>query len=301
DTTSAVEQDTDAGSVKPKKKKKKGKSKKAVAEGDGSSGQVEEKSDAAGPAESSSLGRSASGKKRPHLGEAGLEDPEAWTRVESRRKLKSQPSDSKGGPQDAVSDAGITTSVTGNSSPPTDDEAGPIAQPESSSGSKENRKTLAEKLIPKPRKTGVEDMLEEPDQPSVARVMRVQPNSGEKPAPGFTWADYEDVHAAAAEDADGEDDGGWGVVKSRTRTSTFLSFTFVSLVDVGSEMTKKQRQNAAKREAQKAAKAEAEAQRQVNLAKHKRELEKTRIAEQYSKKGGGSSASVDNKGHLVWD
>jgi hypothetical protein len=80
--------------------------------------------------------------------------------------------------------------------------------------------------------TGLLSMLEEPDQPSVARVMRVQPNSGEKPAPGFTWADYEDVHAAAAEDADGEDDGGWGVVKSRTRTSTFLSFTFVSLADV---------------------------------------------------------------------
>jgi len=68
----------------------------------------------------------------------------------------------------------------------------------------------------------------------------------------------------------------------------------------GSEMTKKQRQNAAKREAQKAAKAEGEAQRLATLAKHKRDLEKTKIAEQYSKKGSGSSASV-NKGHLVWD
>ena len=66
-------------------------------------------------------------------------------------------------------------------------------------------------------------------------------------------------------------------------------------------MTKKQRQNAAKREAQKATKAAAEAQRLATLAKHKRELEKERIAEQYSKKGGGSSASVDNQGHLVWD
>ena len=75
-------------------------------------------------------------------------------------------------------------------------------------------------------------MLEEPDQPSVARVMRVQPNPGEKPAPGFSWADYEDVHTAAAEDADGEDDGGWGVVKSRTRTSTLHSFTLVSSADI---------------------------------------------------------------------
>lgn len=66
-------------------------------------------------------------------------------------------------------------------------------------------------------------------------------------------------------------------------------------------MTKKQRQNAAKREAQKAAKAEAEAQRQATLSKHKRELEKAKISEQYSKKGGGSSASVNDKGQLVWD
>ena len=66
-------------------------------------------------------------------------------------------------------------------------------------------------------------------------------------------------------------------------------------------MTKKQRQNAAKREAQKTAKAEAEAQRLATLAKHKRDLEKTKIAEQYSGKSGGSSASVDSKGHLVWD
>ena len=50
-------------------------------------------------------------------------------------------------------------------------------------------------------------MLEEPDQPSVARVSCVQPIPGENYAPGFPWADYEDVQVAA-EDADGEDDGG---------------------------------------------------------------------------------------------
>jgi hypothetical protein len=62
-------------------------------------------------------------------------------------------------------------------------------------------------------------MLEKPDYPGVARVMRIQPRPDEKPAPGFSWADYEDVHVAA-EDADGEDDGGWGVVKSRGRSRT---------------------------------------------------------------------------------
>lgn len=160
--TSAVEQDTDAGgSGKQKKKKKKGKSKKAGAEGAGSGAQVEEKSDAAGPAESSSLGRSTSSRKRqPHLAEAGgagLDDSEMWTRVESRRKPKPQPMDSKNGPQDAVSDAGITTSVTGNSSPVSEDEAGSAPQPDPSSASEDNRRTLAEKMIPKPRKTGVEE------------------------------------------------------------------------------------------------------------------------------------------------
>lgn len=75
-------------------------------------------------------------------------------------------------------------------------------------------------------------MLEVPDQPSVARVLRVQPVSGEQPAPGFSWADYEDVQVAAAEDADGEDDGGWGVVKSRGRNSAFSVSIPILLINV---------------------------------------------------------------------
>jgi len=75
-------------------------------------------------------------------------------------------------------------------------------------------------------------MLEVPDQPSVARVLRVQPSPGEQPAPGFSWADYEDVQAAAAEDADGEDDGGWGVVKSRSKTSAFCVSNPNQLINV---------------------------------------------------------------------
>lgn len=73
-------------------------------------------------------------------------------------------------------------------------------------------------------------MLEEPDQPPVEEVPRVQPTPGEKPVPGFSWADYEDVQAAA-EDADGEDDGGWGVVKSRSRNSMFHHFVLVPCID----------------------------------------------------------------------
>ena len=150
-TASAAEPDTDAGGSGKPKKKKKGKSKKGRTEGADLSSQVEEKSDAAGPGESSTLGRSASVKKRQsqlgETGSAGLDDSEVWTRVESRRKQKSQPTDSKG-PQDATSDAGITTSVTGNSSQD---------EPDASSASNENRRTLVEKLTPKPRKTGVEE------------------------------------------------------------------------------------------------------------------------------------------------
>lgn len=69
-------------------------------------------------------------------------------------------------------------------------------------------------------------------------------------------------------------------------------------------LTKKQRQHAAKREAEKAAKAEAEAARLATLAQHKRELERTRMAEQAKsaskQKSGGMSAYVDENGKLVW-
>ena len=65
-------------------------------------------------------------------------------------------------------------------------------------------------------------------------------------------------------------------------------------------------QNAKKREAEKEAKAQAEAERLATLAKHKRELEKARMMEQYAKgsKGkasGGMSATVDENGKLVWE
>jgi len=72
-------------------------------------------------------------------------------------------------------------------------------------------------------------------------------------------------------------------------------------------MTKRQRQNAQRRENEKATKAEGEAQRVAVLAKHKRELESARMLEQYSGKSGGKSssggmkASVDERGKLVWE
>jgi hypothetical protein len=73
-------------------------------------------------------------------------------------------------------------------------------------------------------------------------------------------------------------------------------------------LTKRQRQNASKREVQKAAKSEAETERLAILAKHKRELEQARMSEQFGGKGGnsktasgGMKASVDEGGKLVWE
>lgn len=71
--------------------------------------------------------------------------------------------------------------------------------------------------------------------------------------------------------------------------------------------TKRQRQNARKREEQKAGKADAEAERLAVLAKHKKALEKERMAEQYKTPGsgkapsGGMKATVDDRGKLVWE
>lgn len=73
------------------------------------------------------------------------------------------------------------------------------------------------------------------------------------------------------------------------------------------DMSKKQRQNVARREAQKAAKAEAERLRLEKLAQHRREAERAKIAEQYasgsgkSKISGGMKASVDSSGALIWE
>lgn len=69
-------------------------------------------------------------------------------------------------------------------------------------------------------------------------------------------------------------------------------------------MTKRKRQNIARQEAQKADKQAAEAERLAKLARHKREMEKVKIDEQWKhsgKKSGGMAASVDEKGGLVWD
>lgn len=144
----------------------------------------------------------------------------SWTRVESRHKAARG---DEPGVLDlsTTSDAGITSSVTGNSSP-VDEE------------STTEQMTLAEKLVPRLPRTDVDELrfsiLSDsfphgtyqffsmlPEHPTLSRVMRIQPLPDEKPAPGFSWGDYEGglhVPDGGGNDADGEDDG-WGVVKSK--------------------------------------------------------------------------------------
>ncbi|KAJ3927669.1 MAG: hypothetical protein NXY57DRAFT_596814 [Lentinula lateritia] len=241
-----------------------------------------------------------------------------WTRV-SHRADKIHTSSLAGG----TSDVGQATSITTGSSSPVDtrteeEEDGEDEEEEVLSGSGE-RHPLAKRLLPKPRKTGVEDMLARSDYPSYSRVMRVQP--GDKPAAGFSWGDYEDVVGgdgpngepdADGAEADREDDG-WGVVKRGGRPKNKVSTSFEQSAPTSKTatapetMNKRQRQNAARREAEKSAKADAERERIAALARHQRELDSARMEAQYGKSGGkkatsgGMKAVIDEKGKLVWD
>jgi hypothetical protein len=58
-------------------------------------------------------------------------------------------------------------------------------------------------------------------QGAAPRVMPVRPLPGEQPAKGFSWEDYEGVQVS--EDASDEEEGGWGVVRSRRSRFHFLS------------------------------------------------------------------------------
>ncbi|KAI0761849.1 hypothetical protein BD413DRAFT_588059 [Trametes elegans] len=296
-----------AGAAKPKKKKKAKKAGSAVPQ------DAQSESSATAPESSTARKPRKSATPKP----APVDD-EGWTKVEAKKKSL-QASQGPGAqvasssaperPQEiSTSDAGIATSVTGNSSPVTERTEDESQSQLADSSVSDNKRTLAEKLLPKPRKTGVEDLLEEPDYPQLSRVMRIQPRADERPAAGFSWADYEDVDdsRATADDADGEDDGGWGVVQSRRPKPKQAGSTpghTPTPQKAPETLTKKQRQHAARREAEKAAKADAEAERLATLAKHKRELDKLRLAEQTkssTKVSGGMSATVDENGKLVW-
>jgi hypothetical protein len=164
------------------------------------------------------------------------EHDERWTRVEARRKkapLKPQDGLAETGEATAAdvttSDAGITTSVTGNSSPVTER----TTEDELQSDLDEYVYLLLLSLLLNSSGRFKSDICEmffcrsaleaSPSslQDTPAHVVPIRPPPGEKPAKGFSWEDYEGVQVD--EDASGEEDGGWGVVRSRR--SQFLLFS----------------------------------------------------------------------------
>lgn len=153
-------------------------------------------------------------------------------------------------------------------------------------------------------------MLPPPNPP--ARVLKVVPGPNDRPAPGFSWGDYEDADIST-HDAEDEDDEGWGVVRSR-RSFRSTDSSGPTQQDGGKSssasykasetMTKRKRQNKSRNEQEKAEKAAAEKERLQALREHQRGLEKIRMEQQSSSAkqlGGGSKASLDSSGRLVWD
>ncbi|KAF9219992.1 hypothetical protein BS17DRAFT_788400 [Gyrodon lividus] len=235
----------------------------------------------------------------------------SWTRIEPERQNPPTSAGESGARMLAVStDVGSSDFGDSPVAERSDDDVAGLETGTRAADDRDSPRTLAERLVPRPAKTGVDDMLELPDFPTLARVMRVQPRADEMPAPGFTWEDYGDIAECSGHvnDADEEDEGEWGVVKGKSRlgNSRSTSAPVQPAATTSEMMTKKQRQNAKKRESAKASKADAEATRLAGLAKHKRELERLRIIE-LSRQGGGKRASggmqatVDDRGRLVWD
>ncbi|KAH9000139.1 hypothetical protein EDB92DRAFT_1829551 [Lactarius akahatsu] len=205
---------------------------------------------------------------------------ERWTRVEARKKKAVSTQDGLSKLQttvaaaDATTSDAVTTSVTGNSSPVTER----TTEDELPSGLDESTLELS--------------VASSPDAPP--RVAPVRPLPGEQPAKGFAWEDYEGVQVDG--DASSEDDGGWGVVRSRRRPVKTESGSTITTTTAPQLQTKKQRQNAQKREALKEAKRERDTQQQAALASHKRELEGVRRVDQAatpSKRTGSRYDSLD--------
>ena len=143
--------------AKPKNKKKKAKK----AGGGGADAQSE--SSATAPESSAAAVRMTKPKKGAAASKPPALEDDGWTKVDTKKKpaKAGAAAEAAGGSGSQgqgleVSTSDLATSVTtGNSSPVTErtEDEGHLAD----SVSSENRRTLAEKLLPKPRKTGVEE------------------------------------------------------------------------------------------------------------------------------------------------
>lgn len=297
---------------------KKSKKRKAMANSTGAQAQAADQ-----PSSSSAAVPAPAGtpKAKPSKANAG-DDGSAWTRVELKKRLTSKRNPSStttalaNSTTDADSAVSPITSASASASLNGDEhttETGTEVTDKASADEEEEDTGAASAHIAVPL-TGVEDMLPPPSPP--ARVLRVVPGPTDRPAPGFSWGDYEDADISAHDGEDEDDDEGWGVVRSRrsfrSTNSSGLSegggkaSSFSASLKASETMTKRKRQNKSKHEQEKAEKVAAEEERLRVLREHQRGLEKLRMEQQGSSKqgkqlSGGSKASLDNSGHLVWE
>jgi len=114
----------------------------------------------------------------------------------------------------------------------------------------------------------------------------------------------ETTETSNQEESDDTESDGFIPVRGKGRRRTQRSVSNQSTGRASETLTKRQRQNQAKRVAQKASKAEAEEQRLETLDRHRKDMEQARIQEMY-KKGkqlsGGMSMSVGSSGKAEWD
>lgn len=142
-----------APATKPKSKKKKAKkAANASAAGISRADDAQSESSATAPESSTPVPRTK--RKSP----PALEADGPWTRVEPRKRppKTQEPAAGPTPAESIVSDPGITTSVTGTTEPTDDEREQEQEQPEREP---ETRRPLAERLLPKPRKTGVEEYV----------------------------------------------------------------------------------------------------------------------------------------------
>jgi len=230
--------------------------------------------------------------------DASTFDENQWTTV-NRKKVSTPKTDAE-------------TSVTGSSileGAPTITSS-ILSSSEAPEVPSDNQRTLAEKLTPKVRKTAVDDMLEEPNQPSLSRVMRILPEASAD-APVGNDSDTESDKGGQDLGASGvtDDDGFVSVIsKGRRRPQRSASSQSgggsQSITRSSETMNKKQRQRLAKQEAEKANKAANEQDRLQRLASHRKQQEKAHIEDMYKtgrQSSGGMSMSVDDRGKAVWD
>lgn len=153
--TTPTAPETPAESATKSKKKKKAKKASTPAGGAGARitpTEPQSDSSATAPESHAKPQKKKSPAPKPLAQSSLLENEGPWTRVESRKRTAPEGSASSSAPARPESDAGIT-SITGTSSSVADE-----AEAETSHA-EENRRTLAEKLLPKARKTGVEEYV----------------------------------------------------------------------------------------------------------------------------------------------